>query len=115
MFLSAMRLGIAACTVVLAGAPLSNAALARELYAARGYSYGLPAYRAVAAGLVMRPLYNYYGYPLDDSYDYPRGYGEYAVYGPWAYQGYSGDGCQLTQRRVRTAYGMRWQTARSCY
>ena len=54
--------------------------------------------------------------PWMNSYDYPYGYGEYAEYGPWAYRGYgyAGGGCQLTQRRVWTAYGLRWRTVRIC-
>jgi hypothetical protein len=113
MFLSAMRLGIPTlCAVLLAGSFLPNAVLARgRLYSTTGYSYGLyrPAYGAVAMGIG----YQYYGYPLDDSFDYPRGYGEYAEYGPWALRGYSG-GCQLTRRRVRTHYRLSWQTVRFC-
>ncbi|SHK61224.1 hypothetical protein SAMN05444321_0043 [Bradyrhizobium lablabi] len=114
MLLSAMRLGITTlCALLLAGSFLPNAVLARGgLYSTTRYSYGLfrPAYGPVAIGIG----YKYYGYPLDDSFDYPRGYGEYAEYGPWASQGYSG-GCQLTWRRVRTHYRLSWRAVRFCY
>ena len=70
---------------------------------------------AIAAGLGLGLGYGYYGYPLDDSYDPPYGYGEYAEYGPWAYRGNPGNGCALTQRRVRTAYGLRWRTVSPSY
>jgi len=109
---------LALCAVALTGALLPDAALARGgLYAGaglRGYGFGLhrPAYGALAVGLGFG--YGYYGYPLDDSYDYPYGYGEYAEYGPWAYRGYAGGGCLLSQRRVSTAYGLRWRTVRIC-
>lgn len=45
------------------------------------------------------------GHPFDDGYDYPYGYGEYAQYGPWAYNGYYGGGyggCYLARQRVWT-------------
>ena len=114
----ALRNGILALSaVLLADASLPGAAAARSGFYAgpRGYGFGLPraAYGAIAVGLGIGLGYGYYGYPLDDSYDYPYGYGEYAEYGPWAYQGYAG--CQLTQRRVRTAYGLRWRIVRICY
>jgi hypothetical protein len=121
MLRTALRQGIPAlCAVLLMCALLPDAALARGGYYAsaglRGYGTGLhgPAYGAVAVGLGVGFGYGYYGYPLDDSYDYPYGYGEYAEYGPWAYRGYADGGCALTQRRVRTAYGLRWRTVRLC-
>ena len=98
---------------------LPDAALARGGYYAgagfRGYGIGLqrPAYGALAVGVGFG--YGYYGHPFDDSYDPPYGYGEYAEYGPWAYGGYGGAGCTLTQRRVRTASGLRWRTVRLCH
>ncbi|MCG2632372.1 hypothetical protein L6654_37800 [Bradyrhizobium sp. WYCCWR 13023] len=47
---------------------------------------------------------NVYGYPLDDSFDPPFGYGEYAEYGPWA-----DGGCFASVRRVATYHGWRWR------
>jgi len=101
--------------VLLMGALLPDAASARGGYY-RGYGIGLhrPAYGALAAGPGVGFGYAYYGHPFDDSYDPPYGYGEYAEYGPWAYRGYGGGECALTQRRVRTAYGLRWRTVRLC-
>ena len=106
-----LRNGILALfAILLAGALLPDAALAR------GYGVGWqrPVGGAVAVGLGVGLGYGYYGHPLDDSYDPPYGYGEYAEYGPWADRGYVGGGCALTQRRMRTAYGLRWRTVRLC-
>jgi hypothetical protein len=118
MLPTVLRNGILALSgVLLAGVLLPDAAVARGgLYAGgvRGYGWQRPAYGAIAAGLGLGLGYGYYGYPLDDSYDPPYGYGEYAEYGPWAYRGNPGNGCALTQRRVRTAYGLRWRTVRLC-
>ena len=94
---------------------LPDAAEARGGFYTRGYGLYRPAFRPFAAvGLGVGLGYGYYGYPLDDSFDYPFGYGEYAEYGPWAYGGYVSGGCFLTQRRVRTVYGPRWRTVRVC-
>jgi hypothetical protein len=77
-----------------------------------GYGFGPPrtVYGAVTVGIGRG--YGYYGYPLDDSYDRPSGYGEYAEYGPWAHRGYGE--CAFTQRRVRTVHGLRWRTVNLC-
>lgn len=48
--------------------------------------------------------------PLDDGYDYPLGYGEYATYGRWAV----GAMCYGLRRPVRTSLGVRWRTIRRC-
>lgn len=48
--------------------------------------------------------------PLDDGYDYPFGYGEYAVYGRWAI----GANCYLIRLRVPAGHGSRWRTLRRC-
>jgi len=115
-----LRNGILALSaILLAGALLPDAALARGGFyggGARGYGVGWqrPAVGAIAVGLGLGLGYGYYGHPLDDTYDPPYGYGEYAEYGPWAYRGYAAGGCVLTQRRVRTAYGLRWRTVRLC-
>jgi hypothetical protein len=109
-----LRNGILALSAVLLTVPfLPDAASARSGLYAGGYGFGLhgPAYRPFVAGLGFG--YGYYGYPLDDSFDHPYGYGEYAEYGPWAYRGYVGSSCFLTQRRLRTAYGQ-WRTVRVC-
>ena len=63
---------------------------------------------AVGSGIVIglaAGSSGYAGYPLDDSYDYPYRYGEYAVYGPWAYRAYYGtayprDGCRPFMARA---------------
>ena len=117
----ALRNGLLVLSAVLLTGAFTDAALARGGYYAgggfRGYGFGLhgPAYGAIAVGLGIGLGYGYYGYPLDDSYDPPYGYGEYAEYGPWAYRRYAGGGCQLIQRRVWTAYGLRSRTVRICY
>lgn len=54
----------------------------------------------------------YRAHPFDDSYDYPAGYGEYAVYGPWAYRGYGS--CSAGWRKVRTSAGWQFRTVRIC-
>ena len=69
-----------------------------------------PGYSVVAVGLG----YRHFGYSLDDSYDHPYGYGEYAEYGPWASRRFGGGDCRLAQRRVQTADGPRWRTIRIC-
>jgi hypothetical protein len=112
-----LRNGILALFAVLLIVPqLPDAAWARSGLYAGGHGFGLhrPAYRPFVVGLGVGFGYGYYGYPLDDSFDYPYGYGEYAEYGPWAYRGYVGSSCFLTQRRVRTAYGPRWRMVRVC-
>jgi hypothetical protein len=109
-----LRNGILALSaVLLTVAFLPDAASARSGLYAGGYGLGLhrPAYRPLVAGLGFG--YGYFGYPLDDSFDHPYGYGEYAEYGPWAHRGYFGSSCFLTQRRLRTAYGP-WRTVRVC-
>ncbi len=101
--------------VLLAVALLPDAATAGGgSYVSAGYGSGprLAAHGYVMPGFGFGIGYRYNSYPLDDSYDYPSGYGEYAEYGPWAFQGYSVGGCE--QRRVRTAYGLRWRTVRLC-
>ena len=62
---------------------------------------------------IARPIYPTYsgavgelGNPLDDSFDPPYGYGEYAEYGPWAPRYYDA-GCRVIVRRMRTPYGIR--------
>lgn len=73
-----------------------------------GGAYGFPAwgwsYRPVGWGWGA-----VYGYPLDDSFDPPVGYGEYAQYGPWA-----NGGCYQARRRVVTPYGWRWRKLQVC-
>lgn len=48
--------------------------------------------------------------PLDDGYDYPFGYGEYAIYGRWAI----GWTCYDLRRPARASLGVRWRTIRRC-
>jgi hypothetical protein len=77
----------------------------------RGAAYG-----ALGVGLGLAGG-NYAGYPYDDSYDYPYGYGEYAEYGPWANRGYNGvgfNGCYQARLRVWTSYGWRWRAGYIC-
>jgi hypothetical protein len=64
-----------------------------------------PGYSVGVLPLGVRP----YGYPLDDSFDYPFGYGEYAQYGPWV-----GGRCWTASRWVPTGHGWRRMTFRSC-
>src|SRR5258707_12118902 len=94
-----LRPGILAlCAVALTGALLPDAALARGGFYAgaglRGYGFGLhrPAYGALAVGLGFGLGYGYYGYPLDDSYDDPYGYGGYTRISPRAFLGNCGWG-----------------------
>jgi hypothetical protein len=80
----------------------------------RGGSWGAlgAVYGALGMGLGQAG-----GYPLDDGYDYPYGYGEYAEYGPWAHRGSYGigyGGCYQARLRVWTAYGWRWRPALIC-
>jgi hypothetical protein len=83
------------------------------LYAHSG-GVGLPGaiYRPAAFGFGFGFRARYYGHPLDDSYDYPSGYGEYAEYGPWAQRVYSG--CYVTQVRVLTYHGLRRRWSEIC-
>jgi hypothetical protein len=99
---------------------LVSAFLPDSARAAGGFYAGLrggpyrPVYGTSAVGLRVGIGYGYFGYPLNDFYDHPYGYGEYAEYGPWAYRGYARGVCQLSQRRVQTVYGLRWRTVRIC-
>lgn len=49
-------------------------------------------------------------HPLDDGYDYPFGYGEYAVYGRWAV----GLNCYILRGKIPTSLGYRWRQIRAC-
>jgi hypothetical protein len=114
-----LRKGIPALiTLTLMSALLPDPARAGRFFAGAGLRGGVgpyrPGYVPLAVGVGVGLGYGYYGYPLDDSFDYPYGYGEYAEYGPWAYRGNGSGVCQLAQRRVRTAYGLRWRTVRIC-
>ncbi len=60
-------------------------------------------------GLAVTWGVNVYGYPLDDSFDPPFGYGEYAEYGPWADRA-----CFAAVRRVATYHGWRWRRQLVC-
>lgn len=51
--------------------------------------------------------------PLDDSFDCPFGYGEYAEYGPWAARN-TEDGCCAVIRRLRSPVGRRVLVVRNC-
>lgn len=99
--------------LVLIGGIWPNAAEARGgLYAGyRGVGWYRPFYRPVAFGWSYGVIS---GYPLDDSFDLPYGYGEYAEYGPWTYRRYAEDGCHITRKRVRTAFGARWRAVTLC-
>src|SRR5262249_14583880 len=52
--------------------------------------------------------------PLDDGYDPPFGYGEYAIYGRWAYARTGGANCYVLRRSVRTGHGYRWRAIWRC-
>lgn len=110
-----LRMAILSAAALVACVSLTYAASARDgRYAgamlAGGERRYLPGYDV--RGMAVGVGYRLYGHPLDDSYDPPFGYGEYAEYGPWAYRGYAG--CQLVQRRVRTVNGLRWRMTRLC-
>jgi hypothetical protein len=86
-------------------------------FRAGGWGWRGAAYGALGVGLGLAGGYYYGGYPFDDSYDYPYGYGEYAEYGPWANRATSGvgyGGCYQARLRVRTAYGWRWRPVQIC-
>ncbi|AUC99061.1 MULTISPECIES: hypothetical protein [Bradyrhizobium] len=55
----------------------------------------------------------YFGYPLDDSFDPPFGYGEYAEYGPWAEPARAS--CRRVVRRVQTSTGRRNYATWRCW
>ncbi len=52
--------------------------------------------------------------PLDDGYIPPFGYGEYAVYGRWAFARADATNCYVLRRRLRTGYGYRWRAITRC-
>ncbi|MBR0994309.1 hypothetical protein JQ580_26660 [Bradyrhizobium japonicum] len=49
---------------------------------------------------------------LDDGYDYPFGYGEYAIYGKWARDAYGR--ADVTRCRLVWADGLRWRSLNRC-
>jgi hypothetical protein len=128
---------MALCALVLVGMLLPDVASARGGFGgggfrgggfARGVGWGGAGFRgngwgwrgpAIGIGVGLGLGWGlglaggYYGYPLDDSYDYPYGYGEYAEYGPWAYRNSYG-GCYVARQRVWTSYGWRWRNVRAC-
>jgi hypothetical protein len=55
-----------------------------------------------------------FAHALDDGYDEPFGYGEYAQYGPWAHRAYGRANCRLVQWQVRMARRPRWRASRVC-
>lgn len=75
----------------------------------RGATYG-----ALGVGLGLGLAGVSYGSPYGDEDDYPYGYGEYAVYGPWVYRTNYGSGCYLARSRVWTPYGWRLRTVQVC-
>lgn len=76
----------------------------------RGAAYGA---MGLALGLGLASS-SYYGYPYGDEDDYPSGYGEYALYGPWARNNYYFGGCYLARQRFWTAYGWRLRVVQVC-
>ena len=86
------------------GALAPDVAAAGGAYGFRSWGLSYPTY-----GLAGWGWGTVYGYPLDDSFDPPVGYGEYAQYGPWAY-----GGCFEMRRRVATPYGWRWRQVQVC-
>lgn len=67
-----------------------------------------PPVGALWAGPVVRDSFE--ANPLDDGYDYPFGYGEYAAYGRWGVD----LRCYRLRRHVLTSVGYRWRTIRRC-
>jgi len=112
-----LRNGLAAlCGLAMLGGLLPDAVQARSRSFAgvghRSFGWQRPYYYGpVTVGWGFGVIS---GYPLDDSFDPPYGYGEYAEYGPWAYRGYYGDGCYRTRQRMRTGYGLRLRTVTIC-
>ena len=111
-----MRKGLLLCGLVLICGLLPDGVQARGGFHAgvgyRGLGWPRPYfYGPIAFGWGLGVIS---GYPLDDSFDPPYGYGEYAVYGPWAYRGSYQDGCYRTRQRVRTAYGVRLRVVTFC-
>lgn len=59
------------------------------------------------------PVAGYVYSRLDDSYDYPFGYGEYAIYGRWARDAYGRP--DVTRCRLIWLDGPRWRSLNRCY
>lgn len=97
------------CILVLFGLTglVSDVAEAGGPYGYSGWGPYGPGYRAA---LRWGWRVSAYGYSLDDSFDPPIGYGEYAEYGPWAY-----GACFPTQRRVVTSHGWRLRWVQVCH
>ena len=84
----------------------------------RGYGYDARLARTstpvltVATPDLSYPVSTYTYNRLDDGYDYPFGYGEYAVYGKWARDAYGR--ADVTRCRLVWADGLRWRSLNRC-
>ncbi|MBR0697771.1 hypothetical protein [Bradyrhizobium lablabi] len=77
---------------------------------AGGWGYVTYPYPGVYPGFLSAR--DFLGYRLDDSFDEPVGYGEYAEYGPWANPNRAG--CRTVAGRVLTPYGWNNVIVRTC-
>ncbi|WP_339037500.1 hypothetical protein WHZ78_07260 [Bradyrhizobium symbiodeficiens] len=84
----------------------------------RGYGYdarlartSIPVLTVVTPDLSY-PVSTYTYNRLDDGYDYPFGYGEYAVYGKWARDAYGR--ADVIRCRLVWADGLRWRSLNRC-
>ena len=99
--------------IALLSMPFFTAASARGGFVARGF-HGSVYGGVLGFGLGPGLAGGYYGYPNDDSYDYPYGYGEYAEYGPWAGNNAYRGGCYTVRQRLWTAHGWRRRAVQVC-
>lgn len=98
-----------------------------SIFAQANDAFGQYGYSQTARPYLLRPIRPFFRVlpgplvadafdvnPLDDGYDYPFGYGEYAVYGRWAYANAAATNCYLLRRKIRTGYGYRWRAITRC-
>ena len=82
-------------------------------HSAYGYDRIVPPVATVVTPDLSNPVPSYIYSRLDDSYDYPFGYGEYAIYGRWARDAYGRP--DVTRCRLVWLDGSRLRSLNRCY
>ncbi|MBR0725033.1 hypothetical protein [Bradyrhizobium manausense] len=111
--------GAAVAIVAMLAPSLVEASDGARLYrrphwrSAYGYDRIAPPVATVVTPDLSYPVPGYVFSRLDDSYEYPFGYGEYAIYGRWARDAYGRP--DVTRCRLVWLDGSRWRSLNRCY